>query len=87
MTPADANAACDAYTAAMRTSTGAAIRLYQTQVDAYLKAGQDPPPPPPELEGKIRVIDGQVYLIKSTPTTGRWPAPIPTIAVQGEITE
>lgn len=77
MTPADASAVCDAYIASMRTSTGAAIRLYQTQVDAYLEAGQPLPSPPPELQGKIRVIDGQVHLIKGTPVTGKWPSPIP----------
>lgn len=74
MTPAEA---CDAYTTAMRTSTGAAIRSYQTLVDAWLEAGQDPPAPPPDLEGKIRVTDGTVRLIKDTPATGYWPAPIP----------
>jgi len=77
VTPADASAACDAAITAMRISTGAAIRRYQTQADAFTEAGQPVPPPPPALEGKIRITGGQVQLIKGIPTIGKWPLPIP----------
>jgi hypothetical protein len=62
MTPEQARAECQASIAALAASTWALARRYQTQVDAWLQAGQPVPPPPRELEGKVTVIDGRVEI-------------------------